>query len=121
MPMLPSSSVCPSPGAARDGLGADMSAGAEAVVHHHRLAPAHGQRLRGDAREHVGGAAGGEGHDDAHLPRRSFAPAPRSGAGMTRPNKPIQPTARMLMLRSRFRWRIAACAFFESKMPKRFR
>jgi hypothetical protein len=55
-------------GAARHGFSADVASGAEAVVDHHLLAPACRTGLRGEARQHVGRAAGGERHDDPHGP-----------------------------------------------------
>ncbi|MNQ84356.1 hypothetical protein D3C85_994820 [compost metagenome] len=46
---------------------ADVAAGARLVVHHHGLVPALAQFGRHHARGDVGGAAGGEGHDDLHV------------------------------------------------------
>ena len=50
----------------RRGGGADIAAGAGAVLHEHRLAPGFAQLLRHDAAERIDGAAGGERDDDAH-------------------------------------------------------
>ncbi len=49
-----------------DDLRADVAARARAVVHHELLTEGAAQFGRDGPREDVGGAAGGEGHDDAH-------------------------------------------------------
>ncbi len=46
------------------GIGADIAAGAGLVLHHHRLAPLGRQLVAEDARQHVIGAAAGEGDDE---------------------------------------------------------
>src|SRR5262249_25889072 len=45
-------------------LGADDGVGARPVLDHHRLAPVLAHLLADQAREHVGGPAGGERHHD---------------------------------------------------------
>ncbi|MNT37531.1 hypothetical protein D3C72_1736710 [compost metagenome] len=54
-------------GGARGFRRADVAARARLVVHHHRLVPGLAQFRGHDARRNVGGAAGGEGHDDLHV------------------------------------------------------
>ena len=52
-------------GGAGDRLGRHHAAAAGAVLHHHAAAELGGQRRGEDAAGDIGGAAGGEGHDDA--------------------------------------------------------
>ena len=59
-------------GAARDGLGADKSAAAGAVLDEELLAERGAQRLGKRARQDIGGAAGAVGDDDAHRLYRPF-------------------------------------------------
>ena len=53
-----------------DHLGPDVAGGARPVVDHQRLAELIRQPLSDDARDDVGRAAGREGDDQAHRPRR---------------------------------------------------
>ena len=53
-----------------DDLGADIAAGAGAVVDDDRLAPFARQPIGDDARHDIGGAAGGKRHDEFHRARR---------------------------------------------------
>ena len=62
-----------------DELGADVAARPGAVFNQHRLAPGLGNPAADDAREHVGDAAGGEGHDVAD--RLLGMALPRQGRG----------------------------------------
>ena len=50
----------------RGGGGADVARTGRQVLHIERLTPSLGQRLRDDVRQHGGGAAGCEWHDDPH-------------------------------------------------------
>ncbi len=55
---------------ARRELGSDIARGPAAVVDHHRLPQALGERRRDEPRDHVDAAAGRKGHDQPHRPRR---------------------------------------------------
>ncbi len=57
-------------GRTRDRLGADVVSGAGPVLDHERLTEAFRQPLADQARPEVDRSARGDGHDDAHGPRR---------------------------------------------------
>jgi hypothetical protein len=68
----------------RRNLGADIAAGAGAVLDNHRLPPFARQPIGDDARHDVGGAAGGEGDHDFHRARRKILRLRRDGHGAER-------------------------------------
>ena len=69
--------------------GADVAGGAADILHDHRLPPFAAELVGDEPRQHIGAAAGGVGHDDAH--RRSET---HSAQGLHRSPMRRRPSAR---------------------------